>query len=819
MFRVSLRKCNHIIFIKNILKYSSSCNFPTEADVVIIGGGNLGCNLLYQLSLRGVNTVLLERNKITSGTTWHSNGLFWRLRPNDVEIQLLSSLPKFVRKLEEETELSTGFETNGGLFIARTEERLKEYKRLNTIGKYFKIESEIISSVEASKLHPLLDHNSFTAALYSPNDGRVDPSMLCAATVKGATKLGGKVIENCAVVNIDINYTTGFKKIKGLTTDFGRIKTNCVVNAAGVWSRNVAKMVQLDIPLAAFKHSYIITESIPETKGTPNIRDHDASICYKTLGDSLYIGYYEMNPIFLTNVPMDVSFSLYDLDWSILSVQMEKACELTPVLKNTGIKSDVCGPEAFTPDHKPLLGEDPRLGGFYYACGFNSAGMMLGTGCAEQLAIWITKGRPELPMANYDIRRFAPYMINNMAYINEMSHESYATNYNIVFPHNQPLAARNIKLDPFHEVMLQKGAIMEQSQGWEQAGYFLKNDVAPICKYDWYGCYGNTLNEDNTYKHQLQKDLTFEFPESYSLVADEARSARTKVALFNMSQFGKFYLSGPNATEVSSWLFTGKIKQNRAVQCCTLNNQGGIEGYVTVVNLNNSGIIPIKNKGFYIVAEGSTSYRVFYHLQKEIQISGLNTSLIDITEKIGFLLIEGPKSCELLQEVADNPQEIKELSLGETTIVTIAKHPCQIIRLSHIGEMGYELHIPNSSCIPIFNKLLKTGKNFNLRLAGYRAYLSLNCEKGNYIWNSDLTSVDNPIEAGLENICNSSNYLGQKHVEFTKQNGIKKIRVCLELQTRIPLWGLEIIWRNNEIVGFLRRGSYGFCLNKSIGIG
>ncbi|KAF5292543.1 hypothetical protein FQR65_LT01689 [Abscondita terminalis] len=828
MFRISsqIEYCKHLLKIALKNKYykcNSSYNLPDEADVVIIGGGNLGCNLLYQLSKSGINAILLEKNKITSGTTWHSNGLFWRLRPNDVEIQLLGCLPKLITVLEQETDLSTGFEINGGLFIARTSERLKEYKRLNTIGKYFNIDSEIISSMDASKLHPLLDYNSFTAALYSPNDGRIDPTMFCTALSKCAIKYGGKILEDCPVLDIHTDCYAGFKKIKSVTTKLGTIKTTCVVNAAGVWSADIAKMVNLDIPLVAFKHAYIITDRIPKVKGTPNVRDHDASICFKTLGDVLYIGGYERNPVFLKSVPSDFSFGLYDLDWDLFTVHMEKACELCPPLRNVGIKNDIYGPEAFTPDHKPLLGEDPRLSGFYYACGFNSAGMMLGTGCAEQLASWIINGRPDLPMTNYDIRRFSPHMQSNKVYIHESSHESYATNYDIVFPTAQPLAARNLKVDPIHQVLLDKGAVMEQSQGFERPGYFLKTGTSSVLTYDWYGCYGYLKNVDTTYVTQLETDYTFDFSKNFDLISDESLSARKNVALFNLSYFGKFYLMGDQSEEAANWLLTAKMVSNRTVESLLLNEQGRIEGCVNVLSLkkDSNNLLNVKSKGrsYYITAEGSTSYRIFYHLNKEIQKQNFNVQLLDVTESLAIFSLQGPKSEDVLNCIVDDASECKNLEPRASQLVTVNGNLCRVVRLTYIGELGFEIHVPNYACLSVINKIFTIGDQFQLRLAGCRAFSSLNCEKGNFIWNSDVTSEENPLEANLSHLCKNCNYLGKTYLENVKPLGVKKIRIFFTLNEHIPLWGLEVIWRNNVIVGFLKRGSYGYYLQKSIGIG
>ncbi|KAK4886911.1 hypothetical protein RN001_003182 [Aquatica leii] len=812
--------------INNIHYYSTQTDVPSEADVVIIGGGSLGCNTLYQLSKKGVKAVLLERNKITSGTTWHTGGLVWRLRPSDVDIQLLSATTEQLLKLEEETGLNPGYVKNGGLFISRTKERLREYKRLHTIGHYFGIESHIITSSEAAKIHPLLNPKNFSAALYSPSDGCLDPSMLCTALIKGSTTNGGKLIEHCPVTNILTDSSTGFKKVVGVETSLGVIKTKCIVNAAGAWSRYISQMVGLDIPLIPMKHAYVITESIPEAKGTPNIRDHDASVYYRTQGNTLYIGGYENNPEIIKEVEKDFAFGLYELDYNVFGVHLEKARDLTPILNNIGIKSNICGPESFTPDHKPILGEDPRLGGFYYACGLNSAGMMFGPGIAEQLAYWILNGRPKLPMYNSDIRRFTPDMRSNRAWIIETSHESYAKNYSIVFPHDQPLAGRNLKIDVFHEVFVAHGAVMEQAQGWERPGFYIKDSTAPVRSYDWYGSYDHVDNPDKRYENQLEGDYTFNFSKHHDLIGAEALAARTNAALFNLSYFCKMYLTGPDAQKAAEWLFTARTDRDpeKIMYTCTLNKDGGTEGDVTVVGLSQGlGTLvgPIlKGKGYYIVAGGASGYHTVCHLKKEIQKKNLKAVITDVTDKLGVLSIQGPKSREILQSITEAPITDEKLPFGMSDIIHINGHICRVLRMSFIGELGYELHIPYASCIPIYNQLEQAGRGFDMQFAGYRAMYSLSCEKGYHLWNSDLRSDDNPVEANLSKICRKDgSYLGKDQVDKLKSEGVSKLRAFFTLNSKIPLWGNETIWRDDQIVGFLRRGDYGYFLKCSIGIG
>lgn len=308
--------------------------------------------------------------------------------------------------------------------------------------------AEIVDTV-----FPLLDPKSFLGGLFSPGDGVVDPAMLCTSLTKEAIRMGGQVIEHCPVNDIVVgeNLLTE-KKVIGVQTPYGHIRTDAVVNATGVWGRDLVEKHDAFLPLTPMRHSYIVSEPIDGIKGMPNVRDHDASIYLRIQGSSICLGGYEENPILLDRVEANQNFHLYELDWSTFEQHVKGAGALCPAFSEAGVKSTVCGPESFTPDHKPLLGPDPRLHGLFHSCGFNSAGMMFGGGCGEQLAHWIVHGRPELPMFNFDIRRFSPEQRCNADWYTERSHEAYAKNYSTVYPNDQPLAGRNLKKDPIHDV-------------------------------------------------------------------------------------------------------------------------------------------------------------------------------------------------------------------------------------------------------------------------------------------------------------------------------------------------------------------------------
>lgn len=800
---------------------------PESADVVIIGGGTAGCHTLYQLVKRGVKAVLLERAKLSSGTTWQSAGILWRLRPDDVLIELLNSTRDLLMQLETETGVDPGWINNGGLFIASTKERLDEYRRLATMGVSFGIESSILDPEETKKIFPLIDADVIQGSLYSPGDGVVDPSKLSNALKQFAIKGGAQVVENCPVTSI-LTGQNGFgsRKITGIVTPFGSIKTNCVVNACGVWSREVVAMVGLHLPLVPMRHAYVVTESIPEVRGLPNIRDHDASIYFRVQDQSLCMGGYETNPIVLEKVPQDFAFSVYELDWIVFSRHMRGAVNLIPVFETAGIKGTVCGAEGFTPDHKPLLGEDPRLHGLFHNCGYNAAGTMLGGGCGDQLAQWIVHGRPDLHMFDYDIRRFTPEQRKDAAWVFAKSHESYATNYDIVFPHDEHLAGRNFRQGPFHQELVDAGCVFEERQGWERPGWFSPKGPAPVPQYDWYGSYGTPRNSDVRYENMLKADHTFGFSKSHQIIGEECLACREHVALFDMSHLGKLYMCGPDAQKAADWLFTANTRHpiGRTVYTCLLNTKAGVEADVTIsaIETGTGGLAdPIfKGRGLYIVTNGLSAYHTWAHIHCILSEENFKVGLTDLSEKIGVLSVQGPKSRDVLQPLVNVSLSDEEFPYSTTQLVQVAGHLCRAVRFSLVGELGWELHIPWDSCSAVYKAIWEHGKKYGLRHAGYRALHSLSSEKGYRLWNADLRTDDNPLEAGMDFICrDDGDYVGKDALDLIKQKGLKKKLAFFQLQEQIPIWGLEAIWRDDQVVGYLRRGEYGYAVGASIGHG
>jgi len=808
---------------------------PSEADVVVIGGGSLGCQTLYHLAKLGVtNTVLLEKEQLTAGTTWHTAGLFWSLRPNDTEIELLTHTRKVITGLQEETGVDPGWINNGGLFIANNKERMEEYRRLYTMGKVLGIESHLLSPEETKRLYPLMNVDDIYGTLYSPLDGTIDPHGLCTALSRYATRSGAKVLENCPVTDITTRPATlGSNAVDSVVTPFGTIKTKCVVNCTGAWAGYVSDLVGISTPLVAMQHAYVVTEKIPGIENMPNVRDHDASVYLKLQGDALQVGGYEVNPVFIDSegskrIAKDFAFGLYELDYDVFGVHIEGAVNRVPCLEESGIKSTVCGPESFTPDHKPIMGEDPRVRGFFHGVGFNSAGMMLGGGCGEQLAKWVVNGRPSLDMYGYDIRRFCPQVSQDREWVDQRSHEAYAKNYAMVFPHDEALAGRNMKKDPLHQILETAGCVYQERFGWERPGWFTMHGPTPVKAYDWYGAYDNLTNEEYGYKERLQLDYTFDHPKIEENIKAECLATRTTAGLFNMSYFGKFYLTGPDAQAAVDWIFTAPMTgtEGKTIYTCMLNKGAGIEADLTVSIIGSgsgsSADPSFDGRGFYIAAAGGAAYQNFAHIQTAIQDGGFNVTLEDRSQEMGMLSLQGPAARHILEKLTDAPLDNLSFPFSTNKMIEVAGHQVRALRVSFVGELGWELHIPSDSCIPVYLALTEAGKEFGMVNAGYRAIDSLSIEKGYPHWHQEVRMDDTPLEGGLLFTCKlktDTDFLGRTALEAQRKEGARKKKVCFTVDDQVCLLGLEGILRNGEYVGHLRRGDHAHYLDTEVGYG
>ena len=671
--------------------------------MVVVGGGSVGASTLYHLSSLGLKAVLLERDLLTSGTTWHSAGMLWRLRPSDVDIELQGYTRDLIKQLEVETEIDAWTE-NGGLFIASNEERMNEYKRLAETGRYFGVESHVLAPSEIAAVHPVIATDDVYAALYSPTDGTIDPTGVVNAYAKAARARGGRVFERESVASVEtVAQGATRRRVTGVVTGSGhRIKTPWVVNACGAWANELAGMVGAKLPLLAMKHAMVVTEGIEGMHGgLPNVRDHDLSVYLKTQGDSMAIGGYEQNPEFWNDVDPAFAFGLFDLDWETFGQNLEGHLQRCPAIERVGIKSTVCGPESFTPDHKPLVGPQPGVRGFFNACGFNSMGMMLGGGIGREVAAWIHDGSPGVDMFAFDCARFHPSTVADPDWVFDRTHESYAKTYAVVFPHDEALAGRGARKSAVHDELERRGCVHQARHGFERPGWFLGDDqqepqqqqqkeeeeeagAAPASTatttnciqapkpYDFYGAYEEGAwrlradhpdvppHADHPYLDIIEGELTFGWSASHALVAEECRAAREGVAIFDQSYFGKFFLEGPKADEAVQFL-CGADMEGKAPNSVTYtplcNASGGVEADLTVTKLgvgdgSGGGSGSGDMSSYYFAAGGNTMTKDWEWIARVLEERGFSdddVQLRDASEDLTILSIQGPHCRELLR--------------------------------------------------------------------------------------------------------------------------------------------------------------------------
>lgn len=805
---------------RHALRRFSTKALPSEADIVIIGGGAQGVSTLYHLQDLGVNAILVEKDTLTAGTTWHSAGLVWRLRPNDVDITLINKTRELAKTVEAQTGVSTGWQENGGLFIASNEVRLNEYKRFHTLGKYFGIESFVLNPAEVKDLYPLMNVEDMYGALYSPGDGCVEPADYTTALARAAKMKGGQIYEHVDVLGFEKTDNLLCPSVTGVITDKGLIKTKHVVVCGGVWSRDLAATVGVDVPLCAMKHAYVLTDAIEGVRGMPNVRDHDASVYLRVQGSALQVGGYEQNPVFWDEVERNFSFGLFELDWDAFMANFEGGMNRVPIVGETGVRTTVCGPESFTPDHKPLVGEAPNLRGFWLNCGYNSSGMMLSGGCGHELAHMMVNNCSTIDMFGYDIKRYNPDYTDNSEFIKQKSHESYAKNYAIAFPKDEALSGRDTShRSPFFERLLDLGVVHQDKHNWERPTYVSKTGTRPeLLPYDYYGAYeGTEVHEKYEYRDRLIDEYTWNFPTNHVGIGEEVSQCRNGVVVFDQSYFGKFFLSGPDALQALQWICTNDVgkKVGSTVYTNMCNKNGGSECDLTVSRIGEDS--------FYIASGGGSRTRDWCHIRNIIQDNNWDVKMEDRTKQMSMLSLQGRYAIDIMKKICpDESFTNEDFPFSTTKLLKICGHEVRAIRLTFVGEQGWEFHIPLESSLDVFDAIMDAGKSYNIMPSGYRAIDSMSAEKGYLHWHEDIRPDDTPLEANIGFACKLKTkipFQGREVLEKQQEEGLKRRLVFIRLQDDVCLNGYEILWREGECVGFLRRADFDYTTHTSIGYG
>ncbi|MBT4890828.1 MAG: FAD-dependent oxidoreductase, partial [Rhodospirillales bacterium] len=692
-------------------------SLPTHARVVIIGGGIIGCSTAYHLGKLGwSDVVLLEKHKLTSGSTFHAAGLVGQLRSNANITQLLKYSVELYNTLEEETGLGTGWKMNGGLRLACNKERMIENERQATTAQSFGLEMNLLSPKEAQDLWPMMDISDVHGAAYLPTDGQANPSDITAALAKGARNSGVKIVEECTVNSIQ----TKDGKASGVSTNLGDIECEIVVNCGVQWAREIGLMAGVCVPLCSVEHQYMITEAIEGiTSDLPTLRDPDRLTYFKEDVGGLVMGGYEPNPIpwAIDGIPEGFNFTLLDSNWDHFEQLMEQALGRVPALETAGIKTLTNGPESFTPDGNFILGAAPELDNFYVGAGFNAFGIAAGGGAGKALAEWIVGGEPSLDLWPVDIRRFGNHH-RDQEWVRTRTLELYGKHYTMSWPHEEHESARPVRTSALYDVLKADGACFGEKMAWERPNWFAPKGVKAEDEY--------SFGRQNWFEH----------------VGNEHKAVRERVAIFDQSSFAKFMVSGPDAESTLSWICANDVTKapGSLIYTQMLNSRGGIECDLTVARLSD--------EQYYIVT--GTGYRThdFDWIRHNIP-DGSDVTLEDITDNHCTLSLMGPNARDVLQKVTDMDVSNQAFPFGTCQEIEIAGAPVKALRITYVGELGWELHFPIEHALPVYQSLMSAGGEHGIANAGYRAIESLRLEKGYRAWSSDIGPDYSPFESGL----------------------------------------------------------------------
>ena len=763
---------------------------PNSSKIVVIGGGIIGCSTAYHLAHMGLEVVLLERKKLTSGTTFHAAGLVGQLRTNANITQLLGYSVDLYNKLEKETGLGTGWKMNGGLRLACNQERWTEVQRQTTTAHSFGLEMDLLSPKEAQDLWPIMDIGDVVGAAFLPTDGQANPSDITQALAKGARSQGAIVIEEVEVLDL----IKDNDQIKGLKTSQGDISCEKVICCAGQWTRTFAEKFGINVPLVPFQHQYLVTEKIEGVQSNlPTLRDPDRLIYFKEEVGGLVMGGYEPNPKSWAEegIPKDFHYTLLDSDFDHFEELMTNALGRVPLLETAGVKELINGPESFTPDGNFILGQSPEQNNFFVGAGFNAYGIAAGGGAGMALAEWVAKGEPPYDLWPVDIRRFGtPHQETD--WVRKRTYEAYAKHYTIAWPFEEHSSGRPYKKSPIYEKLKENGACFGEKLGWERPNWFAPKGVEAKDKY--------------TYGRQNW----------FSIVAEEHKAAREKAVIIDQTSFAKFLITGSDAEKALSYICANDISKpvGSLIYTQMLNERGGIEADLTVVRLDQ--------ESFYLVTGTGFMTHDFDWIKSNIP-TDYNVKLENITFAHSVFSLMGPKSREILQASSDNNFDNEKFPFATFQNILINNCPVKALRITYMGELGWELHFPIEHAENIYDSLMKNGEPLGLVNAGYRTIESCRLEKGYRAWSSDIGPDHTPLEAGLGwavKLKKDINFIGRQSLLDQKKNGIKKIFTTFTCDDpEIILLGRETIYRNGERVGWLSSGGFGYTINKPIGYG
>jgi dimethylglycine dehydrogenase len=770
---------------------SEPTQLPEDARVVVIGGGISGCSVACHLTRLGCSgVVVLEAAELASGSTWHAAGLCTQFVPSYNLMKLLRSSLELYRSLEEETGQIVDFHECGSVRLASAPDRLDEFRQRASTAALLGIPVELVAPERVRELFPLVDPTGILAAAYLPTDGHVDPTSVTQALAAGALAGGAAIVRNAPV--------TALERSRGgwtATTPKGSIRAETVVIAAGQWSRQVGRLAGVELPIVPLQHHYVVTEQLPEVaaleRELPVLRDTDASFYVRQEGGGLLVGPFERNPKTwaLDGVPDDFHGRLLPGDLDQISDVLVAAGRRVPAFADAGIKTVVNGPDGYTPDGRCLMGPVPGAPGLHVLAGFSIFGIVYGGGAGRYAAEWIVDGQPSDDMWELDVRRFGEYA-RSTSYVAARACEVYEREYAIHYPEQELPAGRPLKTDPLYDRLLDRGAVFGARSGWERPLWFARNG-------------------------EEQRDrCSFRRGSWHETVGEECRSVREGVGVLDQTSFAKFEVSGPGAAAFLDRLCanalpaaTGRIA---LTQMCT--PAGGVECDVTVTRLAEDW--------FYVVSAAATETHDLAWIERHQPENG-TVRLDNVTSRYGVLTLAGPRSRELLSALTDADVTREAFPFFRCLELELGMAPVRVLRVSYVGELGYELHHPFEYSRHLYEQLLEAGEPLGLVDFGYRALESLRLEKAYRLWGPDLSQVYTPLEAGLERFVrfDKGEFMGRDALLRQRDEGPARRLVCLTVDSDgADPHKYEPVLDGEQVVGYVTSGGFGHAVGTAIAL-
>jgi glycine cleavage system aminomethyltransferase T/glycine/D-amino acid oxidase-like deaminating enzyme len=764
-------------------------SLPAQTKVVIVGGGIAGASVAYHLTKFGwKDVVLLEQNQLAGGTTWHAAGLVGRLRASNSLTMINKYSADLYAGLEKETGHSVGWKQVGSLIAAKSNDRMIQLRRTAAMSELLGVEVQIVGPEVVREKWPLLRTDDILGGAWLPHDGKVLPKETALALAKGAQRNGATIVENCRT--LEIEHANG--KATGVLTHRGRIQAEFVVLTGGMWTRELGLRCGVTIPLYPVEHHYVVTEPLAGAfDELPVGRDPDLCLYFRGEGNAVMLGAFQnfSKPWMVEKIPDGFSYQLLEPDWEKFAEPLANGKHRIPALQTTKFAKFVNGPESFTPDNNFLMGETPELRNLFVLAGFNSVGIASSGGAGKFLAEWIIAGEQTVDLWSVDIRRFAPWA-NNRSFLRERVAEILGLHYQMAWPNREFETGRGLRKGPLHERLTAQGACFGAKNGWERPNWFARNGIEPDAKYsfgrqNWFACH-----------------------------AAEHRAAREKVAIFDQTGFSKYLLTGQDAVAVMQRLCGNNVDVpiGRAVYTGMFNARGGFESDLTVVR--------IAADQYYIITGTSQTTRDFNWITRNIGASE-QARLLDVTNAYSVIGVMGPNARGLLGSVTDTDLSNAAFPFLSAKMIEVGQTTVRAIRVTYVGELGWELHVPIEQTLALYDTLMSAGEEFGITNAGHYAINSLRLEKGYRAWGAELSPDDSPLEAGLGFAVDwSKPFLGRDALLKQKERALKRQLVIFVLEDPEPmLWGSEPIHCHGRPVGYTTSGSYGHTLGAAVAMG